>query len=318
MSPFSIGYHRVANFVDQVKFDNNTDFENCIDPNLFFDSQLSNDNMCWRLMAQPINSATGLLAENLGPAGAGLLGSHTVELLRGIISENPEAGMSISNNYDNNLGMLNKFKDTVGDLRDLAQKGLDSYTAIKGGIKDLMESSQGTENMIAGGNLLVGTDYIQMFRGTSTSYDIPNISTTIYTGVLYKSVKEKILELIQRFVGEDQMNEKSDGTLSSLTNLVTDANTTGKFIVMQAAPNGYNPRFSNIGNSDSMNGTFELHYGGKIYRNLLVDSFGFKLSAFNPSTGNDPNEPISAEIQIGFKLASVLLKTNMKNFVNGK
>jgi len=322
-----------------------------MDKNLFRDSQLLNSNQRWELKCQ--SQTSGVNSEGVPYNGS----NWDTILLAGIISDT-EVGMSVNNSFDTNRpkGLPEKMSELVAKANqaiDIANANVTLASNALDDLKDAVEASdpwdvfpedlqkfgssandwinsklggiRDTVGDLLNSQLVVGTDYVKMFKSSTPTYDIPPINTIFYDGDIYQDdeasdglVLNKLDELIDRFVSHYHvLSATVEGSEASNPSNPIDR---GGLLGIMFAPNNYRADFRNIGRDVSMDGTFELNYGGHVYKNLLVSSFSFKLSTFKKigPDGKPTNQPLYAEISMSFEPCTLITNGNMKNFIRGK
>jgi len=284
---------------------------------LFYDSQLSNDNLTWGLRPKGANG----------------------DILIGILDENDYA-FRVSHSYsgfDDPTGLVNKGKDFLNQAGDYARFGEAVIEGFDKGItnieKDYFDGGLGIGEQI--NSLVTGTkeavkyisdefiaeglydklkaandkfkrarwfnalDFIKVFQGTTIDFSIPELKTVLLSDVGPDGgkVSEKIKLLNDKFIG------------SAKTYL-------GMF-GLQDSPNNYVPEFKDLQDMPEFDGTFKLRLGtDRFIKNLIVTDYSVNLSKFKR---HDPSKKLEgdylyAEVSISLVPATYVTKEMVNNY----
>lgn len=262
-----------------------------MDKNFFFEKQLNNPDLTWELLAQPWSKEGNLVQDGL----------CTEKLIRGIIQDS-EFGVTGSHDFSGPGGFVGDVGNLVNGFRDKFNQFSQSGALITGAGRDLgiNDEIDGALNKVeewsndfsttlgkivhkvrdmgnqVGSTFVTAFDFVKVFKGTQLEFEFPPFEARIYNRVYDdQSVTKKLESLIKRFVG---------GVYS------TDFKALDNLIGIQNAPNGFLPSFKMItaNEQDNVKGTFTLRFGQYKVPNLLVTSFGFRVSTMQTRSSAHP------------------------------
>ena len=296
------------------------------DGNLFYDSQLHNNNISWQLFGQFPSLSGGNMEEY-----------STIPLLRGIIYDT-ELGFSGAHDFGSSdllggasgfagelLGIANQLSEATAlgkaigktSFDILGQKvGPEQITKLIGRLSKRGGDMFGTALGYAGSKFTSAFDFVKVFKGTGLEIEIPSLETRIYHKVFNKKPVELVIkDLIDKFVGD-----LVSTSLDKVDNILG----------IQAPPNGYVPEFRVISGDHHVPGSFCLKYGPYTIDNLLVTNFSYRLSTIRVRELSSESRvfdfdkimagssSLYADVRVGLQPCTYISKNTLMKILGGK
>lgn len=237
------------------------------DRELFYDMQLKNPELTWRLSDSTGEIIRGIVNESefrvsidhtygdgmndpLGNELTGLLNSLKI----GAIYNDSIKSLNQSLFPDDN----NLIKNVINEVTGFATKGqnfVDNLIADR----SISTSDKGNSSVLHGA-FMSAFDIIKTFTGTEVSINFPRLETTLLHGQSgIDGVKSKIKDLQNKFLGDIKT---FDGVWG-----------------IQYAPNDYKPILKGLSDTTVFPGTFKLDIGSMYsIDNLIVRNFTYEMS----------------------------------------
>lgn len=292
-----------------------------MDPNLFYDSQLNNPNITWRLYAQP-NTTDGSTIQDV---------SDYSELIAVGILKDSEINVDISHRYNTGTydpfrvwetiaGLLpgrflknvgRKFGETVNPknlmpILNAAGISANSFNEIAKYMNKSIEALGVSFNPadLVGSQFVSAFDLVSTFDWSDIDIELPTLET-IWFHDQNNPVRTRINKLQNRLLG--------------------DLDHLGGLFGLQKPPNNYLPKLENLDEDIKFTGTFRLKVGNMYdIDNLVVTSFNYYLSTKSAmkkdSSGKSVSsgEPLYALISIKVAPAAFLTKAKLNKYMGIK
>jgi len=288
-----------------------------MDQNLFYDSQLENDNITWRLYSQPYTESGEEVQSD----------SDYSELVAKGIMRDTSLEIGISHRYSSGCydpfritetlaGLLPGYLGKVGqkvvqnlnpktimpiiNAAGISANSINSISMLMNRNIEALGTSFNLAQMI-GSEFMSAFDLVNTYTGSDVSIFIPLLET-IWFHEKGNSVRSRIANLQKRVLGD-------------LTHL-------GGLFGLQAAPNNYLPKLENLSADIKFTGSFMLKLGN-LYSidNLIITSVDYELSTINARVKDDngnivsSGEPLYAIVKIRVEPAAFITKEKLKKYL---
>lgn len=277
---------------------------------LFYDRQLSNKNLTWRLLAPKtsVNSNGDTVTQD---------GAGSSEVARGIILDS-EFSVAIGHSYNDGMndplgGSIKKVFNIGKSMAPYMNTAMTDIATGLDGVDNIIQAAQSglqsADDWLAGkvgisplnamnGSFLSAFDLIKSYTGTEVTVSVPKLDT-----LWMHEEGNNILSRIK------QVQEFCLGDVQQLAGIYG----------LQYAPNNYKPNFRNLNATTEFPGTFTLEIGTQFkITNLVLKSFNYNLATIKAKElgGGTPKYPLYATVSFDLEPAAYITKERLANILN--
>lgn len=270
-----------------------------MNPELFYNQQLENDNITWRLDSGKGYILKGIIQSeemgfSIGHSYNQGMSDPVGSVLKSVFDKQKSFQPLRNTSFEKMGSQVGNAVPVVGDaiksVNTAIQTGL---TATENALGSVLGSSGDDLRRAMNGSFLAATDLIKTFTGSQVGYNFPQLSTIILHDP-DNPVKTQLTQMTQSMLGE-----------------VKDF---GGIYGLQYAPNDYRPDL-NILNMKGKNieGTWTLSIG-KLYKftNLVIENVQVDLSKFRVKTKTGGNHALYAIVTVTVAPASYVTRDDLR------